>query len=488
MKKKNIPINYGHNISTALSTMMEFSVKILSYTSALFLLLLPLLFLYLNSVQFHFFIDEKFHIPQTIKYCEGKFFEWDPKITTLPGLYLLSALLLGPLKLCSITYLRLVNVGLTYMNLILTLKLLTTLSNKNRTKKNSKSERKLKSYHLYLTAWNITFFPPLFFYFFLYYTDTLSNTLILSMFLLHLKNNNTAAALMGTLSICVRQTNVIWVFFLGIEKGLTVIDNITRKPHLTDKLNLLPCIKSLYCIFKAKAGQGFLTFMKYVMLVTAPILPYLVVLVSFVTFVIYNGGIVVGDRTAHIPTIHFAQILYYATFILAFSWPYLLPYFVKYLQFIRKNVTASISAVALITLVVHYNTLVHPYILADNRHYSFYIWKNFMNRYVFFRYLLIPVYAFAIYAALKSLSHLRLLSVVAYVLCVFIVMVPQLLLEPRYFIIPYILFRIYQKEPKNWQLVAETLTTSFVSIAQFLLFVNKTFYWEDEKYPQRIGW
>ena len=31
--------------------------------------------------------DEPFHVPQTQQYCRGSFQEWDPKITTFPGLY-----------------------------------------------------------------------------------------------------------------------------------------------------------------------------------------------------------------------------------------------------------------------------------------------------------------------------------------------------------------------------------------------------------------
>lgn len=31
--------------------------------------------------------DEIFHVPQAQKYCEGRFTEWDDKITTPPGLY-----------------------------------------------------------------------------------------------------------------------------------------------------------------------------------------------------------------------------------------------------------------------------------------------------------------------------------------------------------------------------------------------------------------
>ena len=36
--------------------------------------------------------DEPFHIGQTQQYCRGKFKEWDPKITTFPGLYFFGAI------------------------------------------------------------------------------------------------------------------------------------------------------------------------------------------------------------------------------------------------------------------------------------------------------------------------------------------------------------------------------------------------------------
>lgn len=32
------------------------------------------------------YLDEIFHIPQAQKYCEGRWLEWDDKITTPPGL------------------------------------------------------------------------------------------------------------------------------------------------------------------------------------------------------------------------------------------------------------------------------------------------------------------------------------------------------------------------------------------------------------------
>ena len=38
------------------------------------------------------YMDEIFHVTQAQSYCDGNFTEWNDKITTLPGLYLLNSL------------------------------------------------------------------------------------------------------------------------------------------------------------------------------------------------------------------------------------------------------------------------------------------------------------------------------------------------------------------------------------------------------------
>lgn len=65
--------------------------------------------------------DEPFHVPQTQRWCAGRWREWDPKITTFPGLYffgvaagrleaaLLAALGSTPARACGTTALRSVN-------------------------------------------------------------------------------------------------------------------------------------------------------------------------------------------------------------------------------------------------------------------------------------------------------------------------------------------------------------------------------------------
>ena len=78
-----------------------------------------------QSVQPEPYLDEVFHIPQAQKYCYNKFSEWDPKITTLPGLYLVSLALLRIMAfvsriqvhvLCSVFWLRFTNVLFMFGN------------------------------------------------------------------------------------------------------------------------------------------------------------------------------------------------------------------------------------------------------------------------------------------------------------------------------------------------------------------------------------
>ena len=50
--------------------------------------------------------------------------------------------------------------------------------------------------------------------------------------------------------------------------------------------------------------------------------PMLLVPVCFAAFVVWNGGIVVGDKAAHAPVKHLMQPLYFALFTAAALWPF----------------------------------------------------------------------------------------------------------------------------------------------------------------------
>lgn len=464
-------------------TMTQRVIKLLTYQSVLVLFLLPLFFLGLNRLMPHHYVDEKFHIPQTIKFCEGKFNEWDPKITTLPGLYLFSWLVLSPLKWCTTFNLRLVNLSLTFLNFYITYKLIKELQ-KHRRRRNRPEYIPFD----YLTAYNITLFPPLFFWFFLYYTDIFSMTMVLLMLLFYAKQRNFLAAIFGASAILIRQTNVVWVGLIAMESGLNTIEKTLKDINSTDSWNLFPYIRKFFRILRSQAKLGIGNLIKFLFNFFLPILPYSVVILAFLIFVYRNEGIVVGDKTAHTPVVHLTQVLYCVVFISGFAWPYVVPHLKEFGNFVKSNLLLTTFFFGSIVAIIHYNTLVHPYLIADNRHFTFYLWKNIINRNTYSKYLLAPIYLFGIYAFLKCIKNLRLLSKLIYIICICTVLIPQLLLEPRYFIVPYILFRLTQVEPQPWQLAAETITTNVINVLQFFIFYHKAFYWEDEVHPQRIGW
>lgn len=447
----------------------------------LFLFGVVVLFIYMNRVQPYYYIDEVFHIPQALRYCAGNFTQWDPKITTLPGLYIVTALILSPLSLCNIQYLRCINLFGTCINLYLAYNVVKEICMTHRTQKWNDS-LKLE------VAYNITLLPPLFFWHFLYYTDVVSANTILLMLLLHLRKKYKLAAFAGCLAILVRQTNIIWLAFLTVERALDLLDCRVHKNLLAKHHNSATYVKLLWKPIMEEIRRGPTLFIQFVAKLCNDLLSYLTVCLMFLAFVIWNKGVVVGDRTAHIPTIHIPQLFYFSVFVFAFSWPYMVVHWRKYLSFVQGHWILGSCFFALLTIVVHFNTLVHPYVLADNRHYVFYFWNMFMGRYAVFKYLLIPLYSFTLYTMIYSISHLRFMTQINYMFMVSVVLVPQLLLEARYFIVPYIFYRLSIQKPKKWQVLAESFTILVANFLQFFLFAHKVFYWEDQPYPQRISW
>lgn len=101
-----------------------------------------------------------------------------------------------------------------------------------------------------------------------------------------------------------------------------------------------------------------------------------------------------------------------------FSFPLIYPYLLNaivpqdllpdflYIGSIRHRLPrpiVSIVTLALMTLAVHYNTIVHPFTLADNRHYVFYIFRILL-RHPLIKYLAIPVYFICAWVAIQALG------------------------------------------------------------------------------------
>ncbi|OAQ90118.1 glucosyltransferase [Purpureocillium lilacinum] len=441
------------------------------------------------------YLDEVFHIPQAQKYCEGKFREWDDKITTPPGLYLFSVFLpqlCGKLGIdwqfrCDATSLRAGNVvslfALAYLALLCRQEIEAQLYG---TRLRSPS-RPFSTYALH-TAFNIALFPLLFFFSGLYYTDVLSTAVVVGAFLNHLKRvardrSSVASDLftiaIGLLALLMRQTNVFWiVVFMG---GLEAVHAVkTLRPERVDQ----PFMTTLWAQLKYFAWRYsvgdihdlplshawhddmlYTTISLVIAAVCNPlrvvrqVWPYVTVLGCFAAFVAWNGGVVLGDKSNHVATIHLTQMLYIWPFFAFFSLPLLLPYaapFLSTLNLMFKSqqsqsqftvpvpseprnkpfkVTASssskstsqkqgtepesiaakqsqistalgiaeaskplswplylIGTVVISGLMVRFNTIIHPFTLADNRHYMFYVFRYTIRRAGWIRYALVLAY------------------------------------------------------------------------------------------------
>lgn len=153
-------------------------------------------------------------------------------------------------------------------------------------------------------------------------------------------------------------------------------------------------------------------------------LPYIALTSSFACFVLVNGGVVLGDRSNHVATLHLPQMLYIWPYITFFSWPLLYPYlllpalsiFAKLphlntleglLIFKRRSMLPKLSLVlamiVMACLVVRLNTIVHPFTLADNRHYPFYVFRLLLRPW-WMRHAVTPIYLLCGWASIQALG------------------------------------------------------------------------------------
>lgn len=122
------------------------------------------------------------------------YFQWDSKITTLPGLYLIATAILSPFNLCDITYIRCINFLGTCINLYLLYNVI-----KENYKSNKTNQR--NDWVILASAYNLTLFPPLYFWCFFYYTDVVSVNVVLLMLYLHQRKCTMMTALAGNYSV-----------------------------------------------------------------------------------------------------------------------------------------------------------------------------------------------------------------------------------------------------------------------------------------------
>lgn len=290
------------------------------------------------------------------------------------------------------------------------------------------------------------------------------------------------------------------------------------------------------------------------------LLPYLALLAAFAVFVLWNGGVVLGlscrllkllpltftgDKENHVASVHLPQMLYIWPCMVFFSWPVLLPTAARISRRKLPRLSVAVVGMGLMLTIVHFNTIVHPFTLADNRHYVFYVFRILL-RYRFLKYAAVPVYfvcGWLVVAALgempgkadpkahhmikkkakqvgrppkespKPQESIRVSFVIVWLAATTLSLVTAPLVEPRYFIVPWLIWRAsvpveqYQeffegREGKvggvaqralNWaasnRLWMETLWYLLINLVTCYMFLYKGFEWPQEPGKvQRFMW
>ncbi|XP_064796124.1 putative Dol-P-Glc:Glc(2)Man(9)GlcNAc(2)-PP-Dol alpha-1,2-glucosyltransferase [Oncorhynchus masou masou] len=452
-----------------------------------------LLFSKITREQREPYMDEIFHVRQAQKYCYGKFNEWDPMITTLPGLYLASVGVIKPVVwlvdltgkvVCSTAMLRFINLlfncGILYLLYLIICKI--HLKEKTKT-----ASRRV------LSALSLSTFPVLYFFNFLYYTDAGSTFFILFTYLMTLYGCHKASALISVFAIFFRQTNIIWVAFCASTVVANKMDETWRTEQSKKKDDKLPYqIPFSVCGVKRvmRFLLEFLTTANHVKAVMLVAWPYILVAVGFIAFIVLNDGIVVGDRSSHEACLNFPQLFYFFSFALFFSSPTSLCYHraLRFIQNLKKQPLLYLLITGFCLLLVWKFTFVHKYLLADNRHFPFYVWKRIFQKHEVVRFALIPAYVFAAWNFMDTLKSRSLFWSLAFLVCLLAATVPQKLLEFRYFIVPYLLYRLHMPLPSLTRLVLEFLFYTAVNAATLYIFINKTFQWPNSPAVQRFMW
>lgn len=192
------------------------------------------------------------------------------------------------------------------------------------------------------------------------------------------------------------------------------------------------------------------------------------------------------------------------------------------------DIIMSVLFVAVAFLAVHFNTIVHPYTLADNRHYVFYVFR-ILRRHPIIKYLAVPAYYICAWLVTNALGmppndeqalkqkreNARPTSrnigrppcqasfITIWLATTALSVVTAPLVEPRYFIIPWIIWRLHmQATPASlsmertsngswydFRLALEMLWLLVINFAISYTFLYRGFAWPGEPgKTQRFLW
>lgn len=140
----------------------------------------------------------------------------------------------------------------------------------------------------------------------------------------------------------------------------------------------------------------------------------------------------------------------------------------------------ALLATLVCAVLIKSSTYVHPYLIADNRHYTFYIWKDLLGPLGPWRTALAPLYAGCWVLLAGSLYNRQgWMWAVGFFVCTSALLVPAGLFEFRYFTVPAVLAAAHWPVPNRICLGLQTLFWGTINVATLWIFVQAPFQWPD---------
>ena len=285
--------------------------------------------------------------------------------------------------------------------------------------------------------------PILFPYFFLIYSDVFSTALVLLAFYSAKLKKYWLAGLIGILSVCIRQNNILWLGFVFIYiffedySGTILYDKAKQSFQL--------------------AISKFVSFLKSTWV-------FILGFIIFTGFVIINKGVTLHDHNMHPLSIHFGNI-YFCLFLFFFLF---LPLNIANLPKIKQLLTRQKHLIPIILFCTYlaWSTFVndHPYNSAQH------LWwlRNRLLLYIttmpFVKILFFTTSAYSVLSLAVTPLHNKS-SYIFYPISILFLSLLWLI-EARYYMIPIAFFLILKKENSN--LVEYSTLAIFTVVSTYL--------------------
>jgi len=335
------------------------------------------------------YADESDHLRQIHRFMKGNY-DVLSQLTTVPGYHLVVAFFADFFHHLNSRQIRLISLVLALFSIPIFYL----------------TAKKLEAREPLLKTLQYVFLPIAFVYFPLVYTDIFSLLWVLLAFYFALNKKYSWSAFFSFISLLARQNNIIWVAFFWVYTYVLENGFVVSREKIISHL---------------KRGIG-----------------YVITAVLFLFFVWINQGVSIGDRERQQVGFYMGNVYFFLALVGVLFWPVFLVGLRK-IRFDKRIAWGVGSGLILAGLFLFFPPPVHEY----NMKMKFL--RNIILSFVYHQY--VWAYAAAIFVGCVSLVFMKLEKTALLILpFAAAALVPSLLVEQRYAIIPMVFILLFRKE------------------------------------------